>query len=152
MVLFVAPTGVGKTHLALDLLEREYLNHFNFVIILCPTLMYNKMYHRQKWFWADPYIIPIKPGDSLGSRLYDGIEKLGNLLAGYKTLFLIDSIIANETLDKQRQPLIGLAISGGHKGHTLWLLMQFYTIIPINIRRQAKVLYVWYPKSEETGI
>ena len=28
MVLFVAPTGVGKTHLALDLLKQEYFNHF----------------------------------------------------------------------------------------------------------------------------
>ena len=28
--LFVAPTGVGKTHLALDLLEKEYKSHFHF--------------------------------------------------------------------------------------------------------------------------
>ena len=44
MVLFVALTGVAKTHLALDLLEREYLNHFDFIIILCSTLRYNEMY------------------------------------------------------------------------------------------------------------
>ena len=31
--LFVAPTGVGKTHLALNLLEKEYKNHFDFIII-----------------------------------------------------------------------------------------------------------------------
>ena len=36
--LFVAPMGVGKTHLALDLLEKEYFNHFNFISIICPTL------------------------------------------------------------------------------------------------------------------
>ena len=34
--LFVAPTGVGKAHLALDLLEREYFNHFNFIVIIAP--------------------------------------------------------------------------------------------------------------------
>ena len=28
--LFVAPTGVGKTHLALSLLETEYRNHLDF--------------------------------------------------------------------------------------------------------------------------
>ena len=39
--LFVAPTGVGKTHLALDMLEREYLNHFDFIITICTTLQYN---------------------------------------------------------------------------------------------------------------
>ena len=27
--LFIAPTGVGKMHLALDLLEKEYKNHYN---------------------------------------------------------------------------------------------------------------------------
>ena len=30
------------------------------------------------------------------------IEKISNLLAGDKTLFLIDDIIANETLDKRQ--------------------------------------------------
>ena len=82
MALFVALTGVGKTHLALDLLEREYLNYFDFVIILCPTLKHNEMYCLRKWFWTDPYIIQVE----LGNCLYDWIEKLGNLLAGYKTL------------------------------------------------------------------
>ena len=42
--LFVSPTGVGKTHLALDSLKREYFDHFNFVIILCPTLQHSNTY------------------------------------------------------------------------------------------------------------
>ena len=33
--LFVAPTGVGKTHLAF---ETEYRNHFDLIVIICPTL------------------------------------------------------------------------------------------------------------------
>ena len=33
--LFAAPTGVGKTHLALNLCENEYNNHFNFIVIIC---------------------------------------------------------------------------------------------------------------------
>ena len=38
--LFVAATGVGKTHLALSLLETEYRNHFDFIVIIRPTLRY----------------------------------------------------------------------------------------------------------------
>ena len=34
--LFVAPTGVGKTDLALSLLETEYRNPFDFIVIICP--------------------------------------------------------------------------------------------------------------------
>ena len=63
------------------------------------------------------------------------------------TLFLINDIIANEALDKRCQPLLELAISGRHRGHSLWLLTQSYTAVPNNIRRQAKMLYVWYPKN-----
>ena len=43
-VLLVAPMGVGKTHLALNLLENEYRNYFNFIVIICPTLRYNSTY------------------------------------------------------------------------------------------------------------
>ena len=75
------------------------------------------------------------------------IEKISNLLAGSATLFLINDIIADEALDKRRQPLLELAISGRHRGHSLWLLTQSYTAVPNNIRRQAKMLYVWYPKN-----
>ena len=68
-------------------------------------------------------------------------------MAGSKTLFLIDDIIANETLDKRKQSLLELAISRHHRGDSLWLLTQSYTAVPKNIRRQAKLLYVWYPKN-----
>ena len=137
--LFVAPTGVGKTHLALNLLGKEYKNRFDFIIIICPTLKHNEMYRSRKWVWTDPEVVLINPGNSV----YGWIEKIGNLLAGSKTLFLIDDIIADETLNRQRQPLLELAISGRHKSHLLWLLTQSYTAIPKNIGRQAKMLYVW---------
>ena len=42
--LFIAPTGVGKTHLALSLLENEYRNHFYFIVIICATLEHNATY------------------------------------------------------------------------------------------------------------
>ena len=82
-----------------------------------------------------------------GNHLYDWIEKIGKQLAGFKTLFLIDDIITNEHLNKTRQSLLELVISRRHKEHSLWLLTQSYTVVPKNVRRQAKMLYVWYPKN-----
>ena len=108
-----------------------------------PTLRYNSKYKNRSWVWNDPDVIPIE----LGNNLYYLIEKISNLLTGDKTLFLINDIIANETLDKRRQLLLELAISGRHMGHSLWLLTQSYTAVPNNIRRQAKMLYIWYPKN-----
>ena len=145
IALFVAPTGVRKTHLALNLFESEYFNHFDFIIIICPMLAHNETYKSRGWVWTDPEVIMIEPDNNL----YYLIERIGNLLAGSKTLFLIDHIIADEALDKRRQLLLELAISGRHRGHLLWLLTQSYTAVPDNIRRQAKMLYVWYPKKIE---
>ena len=127
----------------MSLLENEYRNHFDFIVIICPTLRYNSTYKNRSWVWNDTDVIHIEPGN----QLYYLIEKISNLLAGDKTLFLIDDIIADETLDKRCQPLLELAISGRHRGHSLLLLTQSYTAIPNNIRRQAKMLYVWYPKN-----
>ena len=93
--------------------------------------------------WNDPHIILEEPGN----QLYYLIKKYSNSLTGSKTLFLIDDIIADEALDKRRQPLLELAISGRHRAHSLWLLTQSYTAVPKNIRRQAKMLYIWYPKN-----
>ena len=79
-------------------------------------------------------------------KLYKWIEKLSQLLVCSKTLFIIDDIIADEGLDKRRQSLLELAISGRHRGHYLWLLTQSYSAIPKNLRRQSKAIFVWYPK------
>ena len=120
-----------------------FMNHFDFTVIICPTLRYTSTYKSRSWVWNDPDVIPIEPGN----QLYYLIEKISNLLAEDKRLFLIDDIIADETLNKRCQALLELAISERHRGHSLWLLTQSYTAIPNNIRRQAKMLYVWYPKN-----
>ena len=78
--LFIASTGVGKTHLALSLLETECRNHFDFIIINCLTLRYNSTYKSRSWVSNGPDVIPIKPGN----QLYYLIEKISNLLAGDK--------------------------------------------------------------------
>ena len=71
---------------------------------------------------------------------------MSELLRFLEVLFIIDDLIANESLDKRRQPLLELSISGRHRGHYLWLLTQSYSAIPKNLRRQAKAIFVWYPK------
>ena len=139
--IFCGPTSCGKTVRVLDLLENEYKHNFENIVILCPTLRWNKTYLERSWIWSDPYVFCIEPKD----RLFDWIKKFSKLLANEETLFIVDDMIADETLDKKRQPLLDLAISGRHRRHSLWLLTQSYTAIPKNLRRQKKQLFLWYP-------
>ena len=47
--IFIGQTGCGKTHLVLGLIEKEYNKHFDYTIIICPTLRENdKNYHAIK--------------------------------------------------------------------------------------------------------
>ena len=61
---FVAPTRVGKMHLALNLIETEYRNNFDFIVIICPTLAHNETYKSRCWVWNDPDVIPIEPDNN----------------------------------------------------------------------------------------
>ena len=91
-----------------------------------------EMYKSCGWVWNDPDVIPIEPCNQLNNL----IEKISKMLAGSSTLFLTADIIVDEPLNKRRQPLLELAISDHHTQHSLWLLIQSYTAIPNNIRRQ----------------
>ena len=140
--IFIGQTGSGKTHLVLELIENQYNKHFNYLVIICQTLQENSTYHSKEWLKTDDKLWLVEPKDNL----YQWIKKLSELLRFLEVLFIIDDIIANESLDKRRQPLLELSISGRHQGHYLWLITQLYTAIPKNLRRQAKVIFVWYPK------
>ena len=142
--IFSGPTRCGKTQKVLDLLECKYKHHFENIVIICPTLRWNKTYLERSWVWKDDYLFCF---ESRGN-LFEIIEKVSSLLSGEETLFIVDDMIADETLDKKRQPLLELAVSGRHRKHSLWLLTQSYTAIPKNLRRQKKQLFVWYPSEK----
>ena len=142
--LFSGPTNSGKTKKVLNLIEQEYRDHFENIIILCPTIRWNETYRTTPWIRSDDGIFIIEPQD----KLFEWIGFLSKLFAGQVTLFIVDDIISDETLDRKRQPLLELAISGRHRGHSLWLLTQSYTAIPKNLRRQKKMLFVWYPNEK----
>ena len=142
--IFSGPTSCGKTQRVLDLIEKEYKGHFDNIVILCPTLKWNRTYLERPWVWKDNYVFCFEPK----GNLFEFIEKLSTLFSAEETLFIVDDVIADETLDKRRQPLLELAISGRHRGHSLWLLTQSYTAIPKNLRRQKKMLFTWYPSEK----
>ena len=57
--MFVGVTACGKTEFLLRLLEtvyknhRKFMNHREFIVILCPTILDNKTYLSRKWIFDD---------------------------------------------------------------------------------------------------
>jgi len=63
--IFSGPTGCGKTQRMLDLIEQECKGHFENIIILCPTLRWNKTYLDRPWIWSDDYVFLVVPNGNL---------------------------------------------------------------------------------------
>ena len=144
--IFTGRIGCEKTHLVLDLIEKEYNKHFDYIVIICPTFRDNNVtYHSKDFLKNDDRLWLVDPKD----KLYQWIEKLSLLLRRLEALFIIDEIIAaDESLDEKRQPLIELSIKGRRRGHYLWLLTQSYSTVPKNLRRQTGAIFTWCPKEQ----
>ena len=63
--MFIGQTGYGKTHLVLELIENHYKNHFDYTVIICPTLRENSTYHAKEWIKNDDKVCLIEPKDNL---------------------------------------------------------------------------------------
>ena len=138
--IFSGPTRCGKTKRVLDLIQNEYKHYFENIVVLCPTIPLNDTYIECS-FLKDDYLFMIDPE----GNLFDWIEKFSKLFTGKETLFIIDNMISDKKLNKRRQLLLKLATSGRHRKHSLWLLTQSYTALPKDLRRQKKMLFMWYP-------
>ena len=97
--IFIGQTESGKTNLVLELIEKEYNKHFNYIVIIYPTLRENSTYHAREWIKNDDNVWLVERKENL----YQWIKKLSQLLRFLKVLFIIDDIIATESLDKRSQ-------------------------------------------------
>ena len=52
--MFIGQTGCGKTHFVLELIQKEYNKHFDYIVIISPPLQENdKAYHAKEWIKND---------------------------------------------------------------------------------------------------
>ena len=64
--IFIGQTECGKTHLTLELIEKEYNKHFDYIFIICLTLQEdNKTYHTKEWIKDNDKVWLVDPKDNL---------------------------------------------------------------------------------------
>ena len=137
---FVGVTACRKTEFLLQLLETIYKSHFEFIVILCPTILDNKTYLSRKWIFDDKNVFILC---DIEGKLNEWIKLFKNALKGHQTLFIIDDCSAESEINKKRDALSELAFSGRHRNHSLWVLMQKYNSVSKDIREQING-YVYF--------
>ena len=141
--MFVGVTACGKTEFLLRLLETEYKNHFEFIAIMCPTMLYNKTYLSRDWILDDKNVFIVY---DVEGKINEWIKLFKNTLKGHQTLFIIDDCSAECEINKKRDALSELAFSGRHRNHSLWVLTQKYNSVSKDIREQIKWLCLFFTK------
>ena len=146
--MFVGATNVGKTEYLLRILETEYKNHFEFIVIMCPTILdNNKTYLSRKWILDNSVFI----GCDVEEKLNEWIKLFRSTLKFHQTLFIIDDCSAEGEINGKRDALSELASSGQHRNHYLWVLTQKYNSISKDVREQLKWLCIFFTKDRDSS-
>ena len=95
--MFVGVMACRKTEFLLRLLETVYKNHFEFIVILYPTILYNKTYLSRKWILDDKNVFIVF---DVKGKLNEWIRLFKGMLKGHQTLFIIDDCSVEGEINK----------------------------------------------------
>ena len=148
-------TGCGKTEFVLDLLENDYRGVFKYIIILCPTIQWNKAYKNREWIGdvkkpKNKNIIIVNPVINGEEKLQELLRMFFNKYAGSSTLYITDDCSATKELTKKKDMLSELAFSGRHAEQSVWVISQGYISVLKDLREQTKRLCMFYNKDRDS--
>jgi hypothetical protein len=129
------------------MLETEYRKQFDYVIIICPTFMSNKTYHR-KFILNDVDVFPIVINDKLNEILDVVLKKFAD--AEEQTLIIIDDCANLYDAKLKATALTKLAFHGRHLNLSTWVITQKYNAIVKDFRENIRVLIMFYDKDKES--
>lgn len=145
-IVFTGASRSGKTSMIINMLtDRRLFNRvFENVLVICPPSSLK----------------------SMKKNIFDGldehkmfsdldVESLENVLSqlevyseeGENSLLVLDDVTAS-LKDKRVQKLLSLIIANRrHLKCSIWVAMQWYNSMPLNLRKQINVLMMWAPKN-----
>ena len=130
--MFVGCTNVGKTEYLLGILETEYKNHFEFIVI-------SWTYFSRKWILDNKNVFIVC---DVEGKLNEWIRLFKDTLKGRQT---------EGEINKKRDALLSeLAFSGRHRNHSLWVLTQKYNSVSKDVREQIKWLCLFFTKDRDS--
>ena len=139
-MIIVGMTACGKTHYLLDMLEKEYKNHYDYIFIVCPTLEDNKTY--QQWtYLTDPdvYELPVT---------HDNVENILREITHFakntNSLIILEDCASSKDVKNRTSELVKLGFSGRHIGLSTIVVTQQLTSIAKPYRMNISKLVTFY--------
>ena len=114
--MLTGPTSFGKSHLVLDLIEKEYIRHFYCIIIFCPTFHWKKKNQTKDLIIHNDNVWLIEKNDKL-SQWVDNLS----LLLALSEVLMKSSMISWLTNIFDKSPAGMVIISSGWPYDIIWL-------------------------------
>ena len=139
-MIIVGMTACGKTHYLLDMLEKEYKNHYDYIFIVCPTLEDNKTYQQWKYLTdPDVYELPVT---------HDNVENILREITHFakntNSLIILDDCASSKDVKNRTSELVKLGFSGRHIGISTIVITQQLTSIGKPYRMNISKLVTFY--------
>lgn len=141
--MIVGMTACGKTHYLLEMLERDYMGHFDYIVLLCPTFEWNKTYREWKYI-HDPDVIAI-PFSS------ENVDKVIRLVmktyTGTNTLIILDDCASGQTIKNRSGQVVNVGFHARHYGFSSIIITQQLTSVSKPYRQNIARLVSFYTAS-----
>ena len=139
-MIIVGMTTCGKTHYLLNMLEKEYKNHYDYIFIVCPTLEDNKTYQQWKYL-ADPdvYALPVAQ-----DNVENILREITHFAKNTNSLIILDDCASSNDVKNRMSELVRLGFSGRHTGLSTIVLTQQLTSIAKPYRLNISKLVTFY--------
>ena len=139
-IIIAGMTNCGKTSYLLNMLENEYKNHFDYIILICPTFSWNKTYQEWKYI-NDMDVISIECDQ-------DNVDKFLHIISeiykGTNSLLILDDCASSKDVKNRTSELVRLAFSARHFGLSAIVITQQLTSIAKPYRENASKLVTFY--------
>jgi len=145
--LFIAPTGVGKTNLIINLLDRPrfYKNKFDKVVLFSNTYYNDKIWESCKTI--EPENVYTDYDDSTLQSLVDEQEDAKQSGEPVNMLIIFDDII--QQINKNKSLINSLVMRNRHYYITIWITTQKYSRVSLSIRNNISYYILFGIKNKK---
>ena len=118
-------TSSGKTYHLTKMLEKYFMNHFDFIILICPTFSWNKTYQQWKYI-KDPDLVTTECEQKHVNKILHVIQII---FMGTNSLIILDDCASSQDVKNRTGEIVKLAFSARHYGLSTIVITQQLTSI-----------------------
>ena len=142
-------TNYGKTYYLLNMIEKRFKKHFDYIILICPTFTWNKTYLDWKYI-NDPDFIAVECDQ-------DNVDKILQIVQvvykGTNSLIILDDCASSQDVKNRTSELVKLAFSARHFGlSTIVITQQLNSISKPYRDNVARVVSFYNPDEDDMNV